>query len=87
MLTASNVFFAKEKAVKMFRAGLYALVSTNHQLTLLMHSRVWWEYAGRAGLDGRTTSPRRLLRGGAASFDGSISDDIRLPLWFGHNWV
>jgi putative DNA-invertase from lambdoid prophage Rac len=33
----------------MFRAGLYARVSTNDQQTLSMQSRAMWEYAARRG--------------------------------------
>ena len=33
----------------MFRAGLYARVSTNDQQTLAMQSHAMWEYAARRG--------------------------------------
>jgi DNA invertase Pin-like site-specific DNA recombinase len=39
----------------MFRAGLYARVSTNDQKTLPMQNRALREYAATAQLDDRTT--------------------------------
>jgi DNA invertase Pin-like site-specific DNA recombinase len=44
-----NVFGQARKPAKMFRAGLYARVSTNDQQTLPMQSRVMREYAARRG--------------------------------------
>src|SRR5437763_4775340 len=44
-----NVFGQARKPVKMFRAGLYARVSTNDQQTLSMQSRALREYAIRRG--------------------------------------
>src|ERR1700677_4370110 len=44
-----NVFGQTRKPAKMFRAGLYARVSTNDQQTLPMQSRVMREYAARRG--------------------------------------
>src|SRR3981081_2908283 len=44
-----NVFGHARKPVKMFRAGLYARVSTNDQQTLPMQSRAMREYAARRG--------------------------------------
>jgi putative DNA-invertase from lambdoid prophage Rac len=46
---SSNVFGQARKLVKMFRAGLYARVSTNDQQTLSMQSRAMREYASRRG--------------------------------------
>jgi putative DNA-invertase from lambdoid prophage Rac len=45
----ANVFGQARKPVKMFRAGLYARVSTNDQQTLSMQSRAMREYAARRG--------------------------------------
>src|SRR3954447_21658282 len=45
----ANVFGHARKPVKMFRAGLYARVSTNDQQTLSMQSRAMQEYAARRG--------------------------------------
>src|SRR3954465_8449978 len=45
----ANVFGQARKPVKMFRAGLYARVSTNDQQTLAMQSRAMREYAARRG--------------------------------------
>src|SRR6202453_5304565 len=42
-----NVFGQTRKPAKMFRAGLYARVSTNDQQTLPMQSRAMREYAAR----------------------------------------
>jgi predicted site-specific integrase-resolvase len=44
-----NVFGQRRKPEKMFRAGLYARVSTNDQQTLPMQSRAMREYAARRG--------------------------------------
>ena len=44
-----RVFGQRRKQRKMFRAGLYARVSTNDQQTLPMQSRAMQEYAGRRG--------------------------------------
>jgi putative DNA-invertase from lambdoid prophage Rac len=46
---SDNVFGQARKPAKMFRAGLYARVSTNDQQTLPMQNRVMREYAGRRG--------------------------------------
>src|SRR3954462_10032453 len=45
----ANVFGQARKSGKMFRAGLYARVSTNDQQTLAMQSRAMREYAARRG--------------------------------------
>ena len=44
-----NVFGQAQKPAKMFRAGLYARVSTNDQQTLPMQSRALREYVARRG--------------------------------------
>src|SRR5579863_1910432 len=44
-----NVFGQARKPAKMFRAGLYARVSTNDQQTLPMQIRAMREYAARRG--------------------------------------
>ena len=44
-----NVLGQARKPAKMFRAGLYARVSTNDQQTLSMQSRAMREYAARRG--------------------------------------
>src|SRR5438552_11741365 len=44
-----RVFGQARKPAKMFRAGLYARVSTNDQQTLSMQSRAMREYAARRG--------------------------------------
>src|SRR5947208_5112372 len=44
-----NVFGQARKPGKMFRAGLYARVSTHDQQTLSMQSRAMREYAARRG--------------------------------------
>src|SRR5664279_1944708 len=44
-----NVFGQARKPARMFRAGLYARVSTNDQQTLSMQSRAMREYATRRG--------------------------------------
>jgi putative DNA-invertase from lambdoid prophage Rac len=46
---SGDVFGQTRKQVKMFRAGLYARVSTNDQQTLPMQSRALREYASRRG--------------------------------------
>src|SRR5450432_2916472 len=46
---SDNVFGQARKPPKMFRAGLYARVSTNDQQTLPMQSRAMREYAARRG--------------------------------------
>jgi DNA invertase Pin-like site-specific DNA recombinase len=46
---SANVFGQARKPAKMFRAGLYARVSTNDQQTLPMQSRALREYAARRG--------------------------------------
>src|SRR5216683_3419727 len=43
------VFGQARKSAKMFRAGLYARVSTNDQQTLAMQNRAMREYAARRG--------------------------------------
>src|ERR1700751_1062416 len=44
-----HVFGQARKRAKMFRAGLYARVSTNDQQTLAMQNRAMQEYAARRG--------------------------------------
>lgn len=46
---STNVFGQARRLTKMFRAGLYARVSTNDQQTLPMQSRALREYAARRG--------------------------------------
>ena len=46
---SDNVFGQPRKPEKMFRAGLYARISTNDQQTLTMQSRAMREYAARRG--------------------------------------
>src|SRR3954470_24155125 len=46
---SDNVFGHARKPLPMFRAGLYARVSTNDQQTLPMQSRAMREYAARRG--------------------------------------
>src|SRR3982751_6422333 len=46
---SGNVFGQARKPAKMFRAGLYARVSTNDQQTLPMQNRAMREYAARRG--------------------------------------
>jgi putative DNA-invertase from lambdoid prophage Rac len=46
---SGNVFGQARRPAKMFRAGLYARVSTNDQQTLPMQSRAMREYAARRG--------------------------------------
>src|ERR1022692_2602072 len=47
--TSANVFGQRRQQPKMFRAGLYARVSTNDQQTLAMQSHAMREYAARRG--------------------------------------
>jgi DNA invertase Pin-like site-specific DNA recombinase len=44
-----HVFGQERRPAKMFRAGLYARVSTNDQQTLAMQNRAMLEYAARRG--------------------------------------
>ena len=46
---SGNVFGRARKPAKMFRAGLYARVSTNDQQTLAMQNRAMREYVARRG--------------------------------------
>jgi DNA invertase Pin-like site-specific DNA recombinase len=46
---SDHVFGQSRRRVKMFRAGLYARVSTNDQQTLAMQNRALREYAARRG--------------------------------------
>src|SRR5438270_13779366 len=46
---SGNVFGQSRRPAKMFRAGLYARVSTNDQQTLPMQSRAMREYATQRG--------------------------------------
>jgi putative DNA-invertase from lambdoid prophage Rac len=46
---SDNVFGQARKVARMFRAGLYARVSTNDQQTLAMQSRAMREYVARRG--------------------------------------
>jgi DNA invertase Pin-like site-specific DNA recombinase len=46
---SADVFGQPRKPPKMFRAGLYARVSTNDQQTLAMQNRAMREYAARRG--------------------------------------
>src|ERR1043165_2057791 len=46
---SDHVFGQPRRAAKMFRAGLYARVSTNDQQTLAMQNRAMREYAVRRG--------------------------------------
>jgi DNA invertase Pin-like site-specific DNA recombinase len=46
---SDHVFGQARKSAKMFRAGLYARVSTNDQQTLAMQNRAMREYAARRG--------------------------------------
>ena len=61
---SEHVFGRARKSVKMFRAGLYARVSTNDQQTLPMQSRVLREYAARR--DWTITVQVREVGSGAA---------------------
>src|SRR5450755_3329122 len=49
-LKSGDVFGQRRRPGKMFRAGLYARVSTNGQQTLPMQTRALREYAARRGL-------------------------------------
>jgi hypothetical protein len=46
---SAHIFGQARKTAKMFRAGLYARVSTNDQQTLAMQNRAMREYASRRG--------------------------------------
>src|SRR5215467_8906097 len=46
---SANVFGQARRRAKMFRAGLYARVSTSDQQTLAMQNRAMREYASRRG--------------------------------------
>jgi DNA invertase Pin-like site-specific DNA recombinase len=46
---SEHVFGQARRPAKMFRAGLYARVSTNDQQTLAMQNRAMREYVGRRG--------------------------------------
>src|SRR3954447_21188895 len=46
---SDHVFGQARRPAKMFRAGLYARVSTNDQQTLAMQNRAMREYAARRG--------------------------------------
>jgi len=46
---SGHVFDHSRRTAKMFRAGLYARVSTNDQQTLSMQNRAMREYAARRG--------------------------------------
>ena len=46
---SDHVFGQRRTRPKMFRAGLYARVSTNDQQTLAMQNRAMREYAARRG--------------------------------------
>jgi predicted site-specific integrase-resolvase len=46
---SETVLASERTRSKMFRAGLYARVSTNDQQTLAMQNRAIREYAGRRG--------------------------------------
>src|SRR5690349_25096606 len=46
---SDHVFGQRRARPKMFRAGLYARVSTNDQQTLTMQNRAMSEYAARRG--------------------------------------
>ena len=56
---SDSVFGQARKSAKMFRAGLYARVSTNDQQTLPTQSGAMREYAARRGW----TVAVRLVRG------------------------
>ena len=62
-----NVFGQARKPAKMFRAGLYARVSTNDQQTLPMQSRALREYAARRGW--RRLQPRNRMSPALAEKD------------------
>ena len=57
---SDNVFGQQRKQPKMYRAGLYARVSTNDQQTLPMQSRALREYA--AHRDKNTKDDRQNTR-------------------------
>src|ERR1041385_7123815 len=61
---STNVFGQARKPTKMFRAGLYARVSTNDQQTLAMQNRAMREYASRRGWT-ITMQGREVNSGGA----------------------
>jgi DNA invertase Pin-like site-specific DNA recombinase len=61
---SDDVFGQARKPSKMFRAGLYARVSTNDQQTLPMQSHAMREYATRR--DWTITAPVREVGSGAA---------------------
>jgi predicted site-specific integrase-resolvase len=63
----ANVFGQARKSAKMFRAGLYARVSTNDQQTLPMQTRALQEYAARRGW--RTALQVREVGSGAVKRD------------------
>jgi predicted site-specific integrase-resolvase len=54
---SQRVFGQSRRSPKMFRAGLYARVSTTDQQTLPMQMRAMREYADRRGLDDRNSDP------------------------------
>src|SRR5712692_604268 len=64
---SGNVFGQARKSAKMFRAGLYARVSTNDQQTLSMQSRAMREYAARRGWT--ITVQAREVGSGAAKLE------------------
>src|SRR6266699_3734985 len=57
-----NVFGHARKPAKMFRAGLYARVSTNDQQTLPMQTRALREYVARRGWTLANADPGGRLR-------------------------
>jgi putative DNA-invertase from lambdoid prophage Rac len=61
---SEHVFGQARKTAKMFRAGLYARVSTNDQQTLAMQNRAMREYAVRRGWT-ITMQVREVNSGGA----------------------
>src|SRR2546423_15243676 len=61
---SEHVFGQARKTAKMFRAGLYARVSTNDQQTLAMQNRAMREYAVRRGWT-ITMQLREVNSGGA----------------------
>ena len=61
---SEHVFGQARKTAKMFRAGLYARVSTNDQQTLAMQNRAMREYAARRGWT-ITMQVREVNSGGA----------------------
>jgi hypothetical protein len=46
---SEDVFGRSRRPAKMFRGGLYALVSTNDQQTLAMQNRAMRDYVARRG--------------------------------------